>query len=487
MGISGDLQKIINDSSRILSAGEIGEKQLSDALGHHIGKADALVQPLTTEEVSAVMAYAFDKRIPVTVRGAGKNLTGATVPLSGGIIIDLTKMNHLIEIDKETFTATVEAGIVLDDFQHAVEAEGLFYPPDPGEKLATVGGNISTNAGGMRAVKYGVTRDYVRSLEFVMSDGTVLTLGSKNVKDASGLSLKNLIIGSEGTLGIITKCILRLVPLPKVTIGVVIAFASLSDGIRAVHRILMAGTDPVAVEFLERNVVTLGEKYTGETFPFSTGEAYIILSYDGESREGIERRITLAKAAALGNTDADGDAVGGDSAERGTGDAIGDAASGGAIDFLILDDKAKLASVWMIRGCLVNAVEAVSEQEPVDIVVPINRISDFIDTAHKLEEQTGIHMVAFGHAGDGNVHLCILREKRSKQQWKSELEALMDDMYSSISEMGGLTSGEHGIGIAKQRYFLANTAKENLALMNGIKALFDPRNILNPGKAYQKG
>ena len=224
-----DLLKIISDPERV-KLGNIEDKYLSDTLGRLKGTAAALVFPKSTEEVSAVMKFANDRGLPVTPRGAGTNLVGSTVPHGEGIILDFSLMNRVLEIDEDTFTAVVEPGVVLQDFQKLVESRGLFYPPDPGEKTATIGGNISTNAGGMRAVKYGVTRDYVRGLELVLADGRVVTAGTKNVKDASGLSLKHIVIGSEGTLAVITKCILKLVPKPEKSLSVVVPFPDLSTG-----------------------------------------------------------------------------------------------------------------------------------------------------------------------------------------------------------------------------------------------------------------
>jgi glycolate oxidase len=307
----------------------------------------------------------------------------------------------------------------------------------------------------MRAVKYGVTRDYVRALELVKSDGTIINLGGKTAKDASGLSLKDLVTGSEGTLGIITKCTLRLLPLPKHKAAALIAFDSLEKGVQAVHRIIMAGTDPVGLEFIERDVVELGERYTGLAFPGIRAAAYIILSYDGDSPEALGGRLERARRAAAG-----------------------------AADFLPLEDGEALSRVWQIRGCLVKAVEAVSEQEPMDIVVPINRIGDFVDCVHALEAESGVRAVIFGHAGDGNVHLCLLREGRAAGDWERELDGLLDKLYRRVYGMGGLAAGEHGIGLSKRRYFLENTPPENLELMRGIKRAFDPRNILNPGRSY---
>lgn len=454
-----DLRLIVSDSGRVVPGDQIAKKFLSDGLERNTGRAEALVFPVSTAEVSGLLSYAWERDIPVTARSAGTNLTGATVPLTGGLVLDFSRMNRLLEIDRDTLTATAEPGMILQDFQNAVEAQGLFYPPDPGEKTAALGGNISTNAGGMRAVKYGVTRDYVRGLEVVKANGTVLNLGGKTVKDASGLSLKNLIIGSEGTLALITKCVLRLLPLPKENAGAAAAFPSLDAGIAAVNKILMTATDPTAIEFLERGVVEMGEAYTGLTFPLPGGAAYILLSYHGESKADILDRLRIAEEAAR---------------------------SAGAEDFLIIDDSETFNRVWQIRGSLVKAVEAVSEQEPVDIVVPINRIGDFIAHVHELEAESGIKMTAFGHAGDGNVHLCVMRENREARAWERELNTVMAKMCRAITGMGGLVSGEHGIGVSKQPYFLENTPAENLALMRQIKAVFDPKNILNPGKSYSE-
>jgi glycolate oxidase len=453
-----DLRMIIPDADRVIPGDRIEKKFLSDGLERRTGRADALVFPVSTAEVKKLLSYSEERNIPVTARSGGTNLTGSTVPLTGGLIVDFSRMNRLLEIDRETLTAVVEPGMVLQDFQRVLEAQGLFYPPDPGEKTATLGGNIATNAGGMRAVKYGVTRDYVRGLEVVIPGGTVLNFGGKTAKDASGLSLKNLIIGSEGTLGLITKCILKLLPLPRENAGAVAAFPSLDAGIAAVNKIIMTATDPTAIEFLEQAVVELGEAYTGLPFPLSGGAAYLLLSYHGESKTDIRSRLALAEEAAR---------------------------SAGAGQFMVIGDPETFNRVWQVRGCLVKAVEAVSEQEPVDIVVPINRIGDFIAHVHGLEKESGIAMVAFGHAGDGNVHLCVMREKRSAPAWEAELKRVMTTMCRTITGMGGLVSGEHGIGISKQSYYLENTPPENLALMRRIKGAFDPKNLLNPGKSYQ--
>ncbi len=455
MSIFNKLYDIIADSSRVV-LGEIEGKYLTDTLGRLKGTAAALVFPVFTEEVSGVMKFAHTNGIPVTPRGAGTNLVGSTVPHGEGIILDLSKMNRVLEIDRNTFTAVVEPGVVLQDFQQLVESEGLFYPPDPGEKTATIGGNISTNAGGMRAVKYGVTRDYVRGLELVLADGRIITVGSKNVKDASGLSLRNLIVGSEGTLAVITKCILKLVPKPEASLSVLVPFGDLQTGISAVIEIIQANANPTAIEFAERSVIELGEKFTGISFPFPQARAYIILTFDGRKRT-VEDSAALVKEVAL---------------------------KAGALDFLELSDPTVAADVWRVRGCLVKAVEAVSEQEPVDLVVPIDKTAEFISFVHKTEAETGVQMVAFGHAGDGNVHLCIVRGERSEEQWENDLHGAMTTVYGKAYSLGGLTSGEHGIGIAKRPYYLKQTDPAALEVMRSIKSALDEKHILNDHISY---
>lgn len=456
MNLKTDILQIIKDESRVVFDKQIEGRFLSDTLGRLVGKADALVFATSTEEVSGLLKYADANKISVTPRGAGTNLVGSTVPQNGGIIIDFSKMNKILEFDADTFTATVESGILLKDFQAFVESKGFFYPPDPGEKSASIGGNIATNAGGMRAVKYGVTRDYVRGLEVVLADGSVTWVGSKNVKDASGLSLKNLIIGSEGTLAVITKCILKIIPKPEYSKSVLVPFADLESGISTVQKILFANANPTAVEFVERKVVELGEKFTGIKYPHPEAAAYLLLTFDGKQNE-VKENLEIIKNVVLQN---------------------------GALDFVIPESPERLEEIWKVRGCLVKAVEATSEQEPVDLVVPIDKVAEFVEFVNKTQKKVGMQMVAFGHAGDGNVHLCVVRGSRSEEEWKTELQKNMECVYSKAYELGGLTSGEHGIGISKRHYFLKETKNTNLQMMNAIKTSLDPHHILNNKISY---
>lgn len=451
------LKKIIPDTNRIFFSDSIEPKYLSDTLGRKKGNASALVFPTTTNEVSSILKFAFENNIPVTPRGAGTNLVGSTVPRDGAIIIDLSLMNHILEIDKENFTATVEPGVILEDFQKHVESLGLFYPPDPGEKRASIGGNISTNAGGMRAVKYGVTRDYVMGLEIVLADGTIIQTGSKNRKDTTGLDLKNIVIGSEGTLAVITKCILKLVGKPEKSTSLLLSFDSLKSGIETVPVILRANLNPTAVEFIERKVVKLGEDFLNLQFPDQNAAAYLLLTFDGSSEEIDQNILRLKKVV-----------------------------ENSARKITVLDNQELSQNVWRIRGCLVKAVEAVSEQEPLDIVVPISKIDSFVNFVNQLESESKMQMISFGHAGDGNVHLCVVRGNRDEKTWTTELHENLEKLYSKAHDLGGLISGEHGLGISKRDFFFKETAPENVQLMNQIKFAFDKKGLLNKNISYVK-
>nr|MDD6336222.1 FAD-linked oxidase C-terminal domain-containing protein [bacterium] len=278
-------------------------------------------------------------------------------------------------------------------------------------------------------------------------------------KDASGLSLKHLLIGSEGTLAVITKCLLRLLPKPEASVSVLVPYADLETGIRSVLTILQADANPTAVEFMERKVVALGEDFSGVQYPRPDAGSYILLTFDGHQSE-VAANVERVRKLAMEN---------------------------GAIDYVVLTDPQQAADIWRVRGALVKAVEAVSEQEPVDIVVPISHTADFVRFINGLEQSSGMRMISFGHAGDGNVHLCVVRDGRDQETWERELHENMEQAYAKAYAFGGVASGEHGIGLAKRHYFLRETARENLAVMNQIKDALDPQHTLNDQKSYIVG
>ncbi|MCR1952781.1 MULTISPECIES: FAD-binding oxidoreductase [unclassified Clostridium] len=451
-----EIKALINDNDRIFYGENINEDYSHDELGFVRKFPEIVVKVSTTEEVSNIMKYAYENNIPVTARGSGTGLVGACVPLNGGIIIDLSGMNNILELDEENLTLTVEPGVLLMEIGKFVQEHDLFYPPDPGEKTATIGGNISTNAGGMRAVKYGVTRDYVRGLEVVTPKGEIINLGGKVVKNSSGYSIKDLIIGSEGTLGIITKATLKLLPLPKKSISLLVPFKELETAIETVPKIIKSKAVPTAIEFMQGEVILAAEEYLGKKFPDHSSDAYLLLTFDGNSKEEIEKNYEKVADICL---------------------------SEGAIDVFISDTEERQEAIWSARGAFLEAIKSsTTEMDEVDVVVPRNKVAGFVKFTHKLQDEYEIRIKSFGHAGDGNLHIYILRDDLSEDEWQIKLNKVMKRMYDKAKELSGQVSGEHGIGYAKKEYLSDSLSDENISIMRGIKSVFDPKNILNPGK-----
>ena len=444
---------------RVFTVDEINDDFSHDEMGGISQMPDVLVEVLTAEEVSKIMKYAYDHTIPVVARGSGTGLVGASVPVYGGIMINMSKMNRILEIDEENLTLTLEPGVLLMEISEYVEEHDLFYPPDPGEKSATIAGNINTNAGGMRAVKYGVTRDYVRGLEVVLPNGDILEVGGKVVKNSSGYSIKDLICGSEGTLGIVTKAILKLVPLPKKAISLLIPFPTLDRAISTVPKIVKSKAAPTAIEFMQREVILAAEEYLGKKFPDHSSDAYLLLTFDGNSREEIEKAYEKVADICLKE---------------------------GAVDVFIVDTEERKDAVWSARGAFLEAVKAsTTDMDECDVVVPRNRIAEFIKYTDELQTRFLVRIRSFGHAGDGNLHVYVLKDELSEEAWKKKLSEVFEAMYRKSRELNGLVSGEHGIGFAKKAYMLEQYSPEYVKLMKNIKLAFDPKNILNPGKIFQ--
>ncbi|EKS4345386.1 FAD-binding oxidoreductase [Clostridium botulinum] len=451
--------KSVAGQDRVYIGEDINEDYSHDELGGISKIPDAMVEVLSTEEVSKIMAYAYKNNIPVVARGSGTGLVGASVPIHGGIMINMTKMNRILEIDEENLTLTVEPGVLLMEIGKFVEEHDLFYPPDPGEKSATIGGNISTNAGGMRAVKYGVTRDYIRGLEIVLPNGKVLQIGGKVVKNSSGYSIKDLVCGAEGTLAIVTKAILKLLPLPKKAISLLIPFPNLEMAINTVPKIIKSKAIPTAIEFMQREVILAAEKFLGKKFPDNSSDAYLLLTFDGNTKEDIEKDYEKVANICLEE---------------------------GALDVYISDTDERKEAVWSARGAFLEAVKAsTTEMDECDVVVPRNKVASFVKYTDELQEQFDVRIRSFGHAGDGNLHVYVLRDNLTKEQWDRKLKNVFECMYKKSVELNGLVSGEHGIGFAKKPYLFEQYGEEYMELMKNIKLAFDPKNILNPGKVCQ--
>ena len=449
------LKNIVGDGN-VLVGDEISPDYAHDELGGVEKMPEVLIRVSTTEEVSAVMKLAHEKTIPVTVRGSGTGLVGSAVPVMGGILLETTKMNRILSLDKDRLTITVQPGVLLMELAAFAEENDFLYPPDPGEKSATIGGNISTNAGGMRAVKYGVTRDYVRALTVVMPNGDVETFGATVAKNSSGYSLKDLVIGSEGTLCIITEAVLKLVPLPKVSVSLLVPFPDMKTAIESVPKIICTKIIPTAIEYMSRDTILFSEAYLGKKFPDTKSDAYILLTFDGNSTTQVEADMNVVADLCL---------------------------EIGALDAYIVDTEERKKAVWSARGAFLEAIKSsTSEMDECDVVVPVNKIDEFIKFTHALAEELNVRIPSFGHAGDGNLHVYICRDDLGDKEWKTMLETCFDRMYEKAEELGGLVSGEHGIGYAKKEYLKKQYGKTPIALMQGIKAVFDPKNILNPGK-----
>ncbi len=450
------LRSLICDEKRIFTKDTMNEDYSHDELSGTTSYPDVVVKVLAAEEASEIMKYANAQNLPVTPRGAGTGLVGASVAMEHGIMLDLSLMNRFIELDEENLTLTVEPGVLLMDLAAYVEERGYFYPPDPGEKSATIGGNISTNAGGMRAVKYGVTRDYVRGLQVVLPSGEIVELGGKIVKNSSGYDLKDLIIGSEGTLGIVTRATLKLLPLPGKTVSLLIPFPTLEQAIRTVPLIIKSKTVPTAIEFMEREVIVDAEAFSNKRFPDNQADAYLLLKFDGNNTEEIEKAYESVAELCLDN---------------------------GAIDALVSDTEEREKAIWNMRGVFLEAIKSsTTYMDEVDIVVPRSCVNELVEYTHGLQKELGVRIKSFGHAGDGNLHAYILKDDLSDAEWEVRMSLAMEKLYAKGRQLGGQVSGEHGIGFAKRPYLREAMPPILLDIMRGIKKVFDPNDILNPHK-----
>ncbi len=457
---ASDIEYLISllGREKVLVGDEISEDFSHDELGGISRRPDVLAEVSSTAEVSEIMKYAYEKTIPVVARGSGTGLVGGSVPVFGGIMINLSKMDRILELDEENMTLTLEPGVMLMEISKFVEEHELFYPPDPGEKSATIGGNISTNAGGMRAVKYGVTRDYIRGLEIVLPNGTILEAGGKVVKNSSGYSIKDLICGSEGTLGIVTKAILKLIPLPQKSVSLLVPFPNLAAAVGTVPKIIKSKAAPTAIEFMQREVILAAEEFLGKKFPANSSDAYLLLTFDGSGIQEIEKAYEAVADICLAE---------------------------GAIDVFIVDTEERKEAVWSARGAFLEAVKATTtEMDECDVVVPRNKVAEFIEFTDALQQEFDVRIRSFGHAGDGNLHVYVLRDELPDSEWKKKLDMVFEAMYKKSVELKGLVSGEHGIGFAKKSYLREQYGPEYMELLKNIKLAFDPKNILNPGKIF---
>ena len=417
---------------------------------------DIVVLPHTTEEVSKVMKIANDHAIPVIARGSATNLSGGTVPLQGGLVLALNRMNKIIEIDEENLTATVQPGVITQEIHQAVEAKGLFYPPDPGSlRISTIGGNIAENAGGLRGLKYGVTKDYVIALEAVLPNGDVLRTGGKLAKDVAGYDLTKLLIGSEGTLAVITEATLKLLPLPETKRTMKAEFKDLSDAARAVSKIISNRIIPVTLEFMDNATINVVEDYVKIGLPRDV-EAILLMEQDG-SKDQVDRDIE--KMAEICRE------------EQAVSVQVANTAK--EAEQLMYARRMSLSSLARLKPTTILE----------DATVPRSELAVIVDTIKEVAKKYDLHICTFGHAGDGNLHPTCLTDVRHTDEIE-RVEKAFDEIYEKTIALGGTITGEHGVGIAKAGYLEWKLGKSGVEVMKGIKAAFDPKGILNPGKLF---
>ncbi|MGQ9682677.1 MAG: FAD-binding oxidoreductase [Anaerolineae bacterium] len=418
-------------------------------------RPDAVVSPANTDEVARVMAVAGRERIPTIARGMASGLAAASIPFAGGLIVNLTRLNHILEIDTANMEARVEAGVVTADLQAAVEAIGLFYPPDPSSiKHSTIGGNVACNAGGPRCLKYGVTGDYVLGLTVVLADGRVLQTGGKAIKNVTGYNLTGLFVGSEGTLGIITEVLLKLQPKPKHVRTALAVYDDLDAAAQTVNNILLAGVVPATIELMDDTTINTIEEYLHIGLP-TDAAAILIIEADGGDEQTVLREMeTIARTAR----------------------------ESGARDVRVAANQAERDDLWRGRR---SVSPSLARRAPnklgEDISVPRAQIPEAVRRIKAISQRVGLPIVVFGHAGDGNLHPNILFDKRDPAQWEKVQEAVAGIFRTAI-ELGGTLSGEHGVGTLKLPYLEMAIGPLAIEVERRIKQALDPLGILNPGK-----
>lgn len=454
--IVGDRYVIFGDEEQLepFSHDEVTEKEY-----HRM--PEVVVRPRTAAEIAAIMKLANLKRIPVTPRGGGSGLSGGAVPVYGGIVVFLDRMNSILEVDRENMVVVVEPGVVTNDIDAAVAEHGLFFAGYPMSlESCFIGGNVAENAGGGKAVKYGVTGRYVLGLEMVTPRGEVLGLGGKLVKNVTGYDLISLVVGSEGTLGIFTKIILKLLPRPTKVVDLLVLFTDAPNAIKTVPVIMtQARIIPTAIEFMDQLSAHTSCRYLNERIPYEEAGAMLLLEIDGNSQSQLWEECEAVGELCLAQ---------------------------GAIEVYVADNHSTRERIWSVRRNIAESFMVISPHQSLeDITVPVSRIAEIIPEIERIAHKYDIQMPCYGHAGDGNLHVTPVKNPlHSLTQWHQMLPHVLEELYQATQKLGGVISGEHGIGHKRKRYLRYSVSEEALTLMKGIKKAFDPNLILNPGKIF---
>ena len=422
---------------------------------------EVVVKPKTVEEISEIIKLANEKLFPVTPRGAGSGLSGGAVPIFGGVVLSVERMNKIIEIDEQNMMAVVEPGLVTNDLNDKVKNRGLFFAGYPmSVETCFIGGNVAENAGGGKAVKYGVTERYIIGLEFVTPTGEIVEVGGKRMKDVTGYNLRSFLVGSEGTLGIITKVIIKLLPLPKAKVDLLVLFPDVKSAIEIVPKIMtQCGIIPTAIEFIDYISMHYVCKYLNDNIPYENSGAMLLIEVDGSDEQVVENEYDT-----IGNLCMDN----------------------GAQEVYVADNYTTQERLWRIRRNLGEARRYYNPYESIeDIVVPIAQIPDLIAEIEKISIKHDMQIVIHGHAGDGNLHTNIVKNsKETDEDWNRKLPHVQKDLYIAAKNLGGTISGEHGIGHKRKKFMPIFSTEVELEFMRKIKRAVDPNNILNPGKIF---
>jgi glycolate oxidase len=420
---------------------------------------EIVLKPANTEEVSKILAYCNQHTIPVTARGAGTGLSGGALPIKGGVTLSMERFNKINYIDEKNFQVSVQPGVINEVLQQAVKEKGLFYPPDPASKGSCfLGGNVSLSSGGPRALKYGTTRDYVLNLEVVLANGDVITTGANTLKYATGYNLTHLMIGSEGTLGIVTNMVLKLIPAPKNNLLLLASFTSPEQACKAVNAIFLAGCNPSACEFVEPEGFRLAADMLQISFDIPAAvKAYLLIEVDGNEMDNLMKECEVISEALYDLE---------------------------AIDILFAESADQKEYFWKLRRSIGEATKYNNTYKEEDTVVPRGTLPELFNGVKEIGLKYGFRTVCYGHAGDGNLHVNILKDQLSDEFWNTTLDNAIVEIFTLCKNLGGTISGEHGIGLVQQKFMNVVMPSTNLALMKSIKLAFDPNQILNPGKVY---
>jgi glycolate oxidase len=423
--------------------------------------AETVVKPRTVEQVAGICRTCHQNRIPLTTRGAGTGLSGGALPVKGGVLMSMEKFDKILQIDERNLQATVEPGVINYIFQEEVKKLGLFYPPDPASwGSCSLGGNIAHSSGGPKAVKYGTTRDYVLNLEVVLATGEIIWTGANTLKYSTGYNLTHLMVGSEGTLGVVTKIVFRLIPLPKHNLLMLVPFKKAEDACTAVGQVFMAGIIPSAMEFMERDAIDWSLKYAGEVnFEIKPEwNALLLVEVDGNHMDVLMQDCeVISQIMQEHHCD----------------------------EILFADSAEQKAALWKIRRKVGEAVKSNSIYKEEDTVVPRAELPALLNGVKAIGQKYGFKSVCYGHAGDGNLHVNIIKGELSDEAWNKHLSSGITEIFELCKKLGGTISGEHGIGLVQKDYLPIVFPPYQLELMRNIKKVFDPNNILNPGKIFE--